>query len=71
MYDTSKFKLAFPLYDAKRLFQKLPILFEKINLKEGNFFVNHPVSSEMGYIPGGPKKTSDVSRPPGAEKNVF
>jgi len=41
--ELSKFKLAFSLYDTKKFDCNFFILPEKINFKEGTFFVAHPV----------------------------
>jgi len=45
MYDTPKFKLAFPLCNTGKFIFKISILFDKSHFKEGNLFVGHPVEN--------------------------
>ena len=47
MYDTSKFKLTFPLSNGVSFELKDPLFRSENLFKQGNFFVKHPVDREL------------------------
>ena len=47
MYDTSKFKLTFPLSNGVSFKLKDPLFRSENFFKQGNFFVKHPVLTDV------------------------
>ena len=47
MYDTSKFKLNFPLSNGVSFMLKYPLFRSENIFKQGNFFLKHPVVSPI------------------------